>query len=41
MLGGIAVRAEKSPPFLFTPEVEAQTGPIWETVKARVTPLED
>jgi quinolinate synthase len=39
-LGGAAGRAEIAPPFLFTPEVEAETGPIWETLKARVTPLE-
>ena len=32
--------ADGSQPLQFTPEVEAATGPIWEKVKARVTPLE-
>jgi quinolinate synthase len=32
--------AEPRPSFLFTPQIEAETGKIWETVKARVTPLE-
>src|SRR6201996_5377252 len=38
----LAPRAAASTPpaFLFTPEVEAETRPIWERVSARVTPLE-
>jgi quinolinate synthase len=37
----LAVRpAPAPPPFLFTPQVEAETRTIWERVSARVTPLE-
>src|ERR1700681_1243995 len=32
--------ADGSQPLQFTSEVEAVTGPIWEKVKARVSPLE-
>jgi quinolinate synthase len=32
--------AEPRPAFLFTPQVDAETRPIWERVSARVTPLE-
>ena len=35
-----AALANPRPAFLFTPQVDAETQPIWETVKARVTPLE-
>jgi len=32
--------ADGSSPLAFTSEVEVATGPIWEKIKARVTPLE-
>ena len=35
-----AALVDPRPAFLFTPQVDAETQPIWETVKARVTPLE-
>ena len=40
MLNAAVRTTAAAPAFLFTPQVERETAPIWERVSARVTPLE-